>query len=88
MARKLPEQIIRVDIIYPGDNSVGLFEYSYTIEADQGGWLIDKNDWTEEDYPTVIEDFRNALKAAFEIIGDTCVVVFDFEMEDEHGDEG
>lgn len=75
-------EIKTIYISTQGDPSVGIFSDSAQIIAD-GDFLIDTIELDEEDRLETLEEFREKLLDAFEVIwGERPIVEFDFEIEE------
>ena len=78
--KEIPKYIYYAKVIDEGDRSVGIFERTIIIKDENSkDPLIDNTVIAEDDVPEMLEDYRNQLKEAMEIIMDNPYVIFDFE---------
>lgn len=78
---KLPSEVNKVYVTWPGDLSVGIFPVQIEISAGKD-FVIDLGCECSDTIRIVLEEFREKLAEAFEIIGDgKPEVSFDFESQ-------
>lgn len=67
-----------------GDPSVRIAGESAEVSAP--GWLVESEQYEAEDFKSVLEDFRQKIQEAFEVIwsGEKVFARYDFELQEEN----
>lgn len=71
-----------------GDQSVGIQGESAEVTAP--GWLINAADMDAEDFKACLEEFRQKVREAFEVIwpNEKIFALYDFELAEENAEQG
>lgn len=78
--KKLPSEVKKVYVTWPGDYSAGIFPVQIEISAGNS-FVIDLMCEDNDTIRITLEEFREKLAEAFEVIGDGKPrVSFDFEQ--------
>jgi hypothetical protein len=66
-----------------GDSSVGISGDSANVSAP--GWLVSSEDYEPEGYKATLEEFREKVRVAFEVIwpNEKVYAQYDFELREE-----
>lgn len=83
---ELPEVIYSALAYSAGEPEVGLFDTNIPIGfPDESDYMVELSTLgdTDEEKMHGLEEFRAKLQAAFSLILDPCVIVFDFELEND-----
>lgn len=88
--KKFPSEIRHVVVAWEGDESVGIFRHEINIgdPTDHSCFLVDLDCYDQKEVSVVLDEFRQKLADAFEVIGDgRPSVTFDFEFPGQEYDE-